>query len=104
MVGQRRMARNEIDRLLSGPAHVMNAGINDQPRSAPHLVALPAKFLIWRLVDPHADAQPLAVQPPALTIARKIRVLAKSWPVGSFERECGLETVAGTALMQHQRG
>src|SRR5271168_3278758 len=98
------MARNEVDGLLSSPAHVMNAGINDQPRGAPHFVTLPAKFLVGCLVDSHADAEPLAVEPPPLTIARKISVLAKSRPVGFFERECCLEAVPGTALMQHQRG
>ena len=40
VLGERGVAREIIDRLLARPALVMDAGVDDEPCRAPHLVAL----------------------------------------------------------------
>ena len=82
----------------------MDAGVNDEPRRAPHLVGLAAEFIVRSLVNPHADAEPLTVQSPTFAVAREIGVLSKVRAVRPFEGERRLQAVAGTALVQHQRG
>src|SRR3569623_2582985 len=63
---QRRVAGEVIDRLLSRPAVAVDAGVDHQPRRAPHLVAQLPELLVWRPVDAELVAEPFAVAAPAL--------------------------------------
>src|SRR6185369_12798271 len=57
------------ERLLTTPAVLMDASVDDQPRRAPDLVRQLAEYLVRRLVDADLSAEPFGVQAPALAVA-----------------------------------
>src|SRR6185312_9315987 len=89
-------------RLLSRPAVAVDPGVDHQPRRAPHRIALLAEPLVGRAVDAHLDPEPLAIEAPALAVAREIEVLAEARKRLLLDRQRGLEAVAGLALVQRQ--
>ena len=69
------------ERPLAAPAIGVDAGVDDEPRRAPHLVGQAAEILIGRPVDAHQRAEPFDVEAPALAIAGEIGLLAEFGPV-----------------------
>src|SRR5690606_30744702 len=76
VLAERGLRSEVVDRLLPGPALVMHAGVDHQPRGAPHLVGFAPEHLVGRLVDAHFLAELLAVQRPSFAIRRDVVVAA----------------------------
>jgi len=87
----------ELDRLLARPALVVQAGVDDEPHGAPHLVGELAELVVGILVEPHFLAEALAVQRPALDERRRLEAAAEPRLVAEFLRERDLQVVPGTA-------
>ena len=98
------MARQVIDRLFAAPPVVVDAGIDDQPRRAPHLIGKPTELLVGRAVDAHLLAEMFDIEPPALAETGEIGLPAEPRSFLLFERDRALETVPGRAFVQRQRG
>src|SRR6266478_10068419 len=76
-LGERGVLPEVLDRLLARPALGMNAGVDDQARGAPDLVAEHAKALVGRVVQPHLEPELLAVQRPAFAVSGDVGELAE---------------------------
>ena len=74
---QRGVRGQVVDGLLARPAHRVDAGVDDEAAGAPHLVGQPAEVAVGIRVDARLEAQPLAVEPPALAERRDVGVAAE---------------------------
>ena len=99
-LGQRSMARKIVDRLLPAPAVVMDTGIDDQPRSAPHLVGQAAELLVGRAIDAHLFPEIFHVETPAFAETGEIGLAAEARRLFLLQRDGTLEAVARDAFVQ----
>src|SRR3974377_1702412 len=61
-LGERRVLPQVIERLIARPALRVHAGIDDQARGAPDLVAEHAEAVVSSVVHPHLHAETLAIE------------------------------------------
>ena len=104
MVAEGGIVVEEALRLLAGPALRVDAGVDHQPRRAPHLIGEHAEPLVGGAVEAHLVSQPLAVECPAFAIGGNVGVAAERRQRGVLGGERDLEGVAGRAFVQRQRG
>ncbi len=103
MVRQCRIVAEVLLRLFAAPAHGVDAGIDDQTRGAPGLIAEHAEAVVGRFVHAHVLAQCLAIERPALAISGEIGVSAKGGQVLVFHRQRHLHRMARRGFMKRQR-
>src|SRR5262245_50313135 len=82
----------------------MNAGVDNESRSAPDLIAEHAEALVRRLVHPHFLAQLFTIKRPTFTVRGNVIEPPKVRLVFVLKRDWNLECVSGRGLMQGQRG
>ena len=96
---QGRVRRQVVDGLLPRPALRMDAGIDDQPAGAPHLVGKTAEVIVRRIVHAHLDAELFGVQAPAFAIGMRIELLPEPRRILDLVGQCALQMMAGNAFV-----
>ncbi len=96
------LRQHVVDGLLPGPAQVVQAGVDHQPRRAQHLPLQVAEAAGGVLVQAHGKAQGLGIQRPAFAIGHVARVAPKAWQGAQLAGAGHLQVVAGHGLMRHQ--
>src|SRR5581483_9263680 len=82
----------------------MDAGVDNQPGSAPDLVTQHAEALVWRLIHPHFLSQLFTIKRPTFAISGNVIESPKVRLVLVLERDRNLECVSRRGLVQGQRG
>src|SRR5438105_3880726 len=82
----------------------MNAGVHNEPRSAPDLVTQHAETFVWRFVHSHFLTQLFTIKRPTFTVSGNVIEPPKVRLVLVLERDRNLERVSGRGLVQGQRG
>src|SRR5262249_12322529 len=82
----------------------MNAGVDNEPRSAPDLITQHSKALVRRLVHPHLLAQLFTIKRPTFAVRGKIIEAPKVRLVLMLKRDRNLECVSRRGLVQRERG
>src|SRR2546430_1538704 len=103
-LGERGVLPEVLDRPLARPALGVNAGVHDQARGAPDLVAEHAEALVGGVVQSHLESELLAIQRPAFAVGGEVRELAEHRLVLVLHRDGYLEGVPGRGLVQRQGG
>ena len=91
-----------IDRLLPRPVLVMQAGVDDEPHGAPHLVGQLAELVVGILVEPHLFAEALAVEAPAFDERGGLEVAAELRQLAEFLRQRNLQVMARHRFVNRQ--
>ena len=100
---ERGVGEHVVDRLLAGPAHRVDAGVDDEPRRPPGVERQHPEPVEVAGVEAHLVGQPLGVQAPALEVGRRPEVAAEVRQPAELLAERDLEVVAGHRLVVRER-
>jgi len=102
VLGLRRIILEEVDRLLSRPALVMHAGVDDETNRAPHVVGELAETRVGILVEAEVVTEAFTVKAPAFDECGKSLEAAEHRHVAEFLLQRELQVVARHGFVHGQ--
>ena len=89
----------EVDNLLASPVLVVEAGVDDEPYGAQHVVLQVAVIAVRILVKSDLFPQPFRIERSALSIGGVILILAERRELRQFLSDRNLQVVAGNTFV-----
>ena len=97
-----RVDGEKVNRLVSSPAFVVDAGVDNQPDSSPHVVGQLAESRVRIFVETQLVTEPLGVQTPAFDERRVATVAPKLRQAFEFLRDRDLQVMSRHGLVYGQ--